>query len=219
LNKKRFAGIKAVCFDLAGTLCDIPIGGQWEAINAAGITSVLGRLGISGQQSDELTDQFIDEKKRLRKEAKTSLREYEIRGQLRDFLGHHGIAIDNLDAAVWNELEFLFIRPELDITVRFDDTKAILEYLKKKYPLYLLSNNVSRMLVEKILAKLGLSEYFDAVYVSDIEEAVQRVMAFIDKGKTIGFGGSMTIRALGIADRAQAVGAVILGPQCTGPDA
>ncbi|HUW69068.1 MAG TPA: HAD-IA family hydrolase [bacterium] len=165
-DKKRFAGVKAVCFDLAGTLCDIPIGGQWEAINAAGIISVLGRLGISGSRSDELTSQFIDEKKRLRKEAKTSLREYEIRGQLRDFLGSHGVAIDHLDAALWNELEFLFIKPELDITVRFDDAKAILEYLQHKYPLYLLSNNVSRVLVEKILANLGLSEFFDAVFVS-----------------------------------------------------
>jgi len=64
----------------------------------------------------------------------------------------------------------------------------------------------------KALRKNG----FDAVYVSDIEEAVQRVMAFIDKGKTIGFGGSMTIRALGIADRAQAVGAVILDHNAPG---
>jgi|GEM_PF-3114768 len=165
-DRNRFAGVKAVCFDLAGTLCDIPIGGQWEAINEAGIAGVLGRLGVSGPHADELVARFIEEKKRLRKEAKTSLKEYEIRSQLRDFLPRHGVPIDHLDAAAWNELEFLFIKPELDITVRFDDAKTLLEYLKTKYPLYLLSNNVSRVLVEQILVNLELSEYFDAIFVS-----------------------------------------------------
>ena len=165
-DKKRFAGIKAVCFDLAGTLCDIPIGGQWEAINEAGIVAVLDRIGVTGARRNDLVVQFIDEKKRLRKEAKTSLREYEIRGQLRDFLHGHGVSLDHLDAAAWDELEFLFIKPELDITVRFDDASAILDYLKARYPLYLLSNNVSRVLVERILDNLGLSSYFDAIFVS-----------------------------------------------------
>jgi len=165
-DKQRFSGIKAICFDLAGTLCDIPIGGQWEAINEAGIAAVLSQLGVSGPESAKLVNQFIDEKKRLRKEAKVSLREYEIREQLRDFLSSHGIAIDHLVAAEWDELEFLFIKPELDITVRFDDARTLLEYLKAKYPLYLLSNNVSRVLVERILSNLGLSDYFSAIFVS-----------------------------------------------------
>lgn len=57
---------------------------------------------------------------------------------------------------------------------------------------------------------------FDAVYVADIEEAAKRVMAFIDQGKTIGFGGSMTIKALRIADKAQELGAVILDHNAPG---
>lgn len=165
-DKKRFSGVKAVCLDLAGTLCDIPIGGQWEAVNEAGIVAVLDRIGVNGARRNELVGQFIDEKKRLRKEAKTSLREYEIRGQLRDFLDGHGVSLDHLDAAAWDELEHLFIKPELDITVGFDDAVAMLDYLKARYPLYLLSNNVSRVLVERILENLGLSSYFNAIFVS-----------------------------------------------------
>lgn len=165
-DKQRFVGVKAVCFDLAGTLCDIPIGGQWESINETGIRFVLDKLGVAGAKANMLIGQFVDEKKRLRKEAKSSLREYEIRGQLRNFLINHDVTLDHLEAADWDELEFLFIKPELDITVRFDDAQALLEYLKVKYPLYLLSNNVSRVLVEKILSNLGLSEYFNAIFVS-----------------------------------------------------
>jgi hypothetical protein len=64
----------------------------------------------------------------------------------------------------------------------------------------------------KALQKNG----FDAVYVSTAEEAAQRVMAFIASGNTVGFGGSMTIKALGIADRAQELGAVVLDHNAPG---
>lgn len=58
----------------------------------------------------------------------------------------------------------------------------------------------------KALQKNG----FAAEYVATMEEAAKRVMVFIGAGKRIGFGGSMTIKALGIADKAKDLGAVIL---------
>ncbi|WP_304221497.1 lactate utilization protein [Gracilinema caldarium] len=58
----------------------------------------------------------------------------------------------------------------------------------------------------KALQKNG----FDAEFVSTMEEAAKRIMEFIGAGKRIGFGGSMTIKALGIADKAKTLGAVIL---------
>lgn len=64
----------------------------------------------------------------------------------------------------------------------------------------------------KALQKNG----FDAIYVADIEEAAKRVMAFIEKGKTIGFGGSMTIKALRIAEKAQERGAIVLDHNAPG---
>lgn len=64
----------------------------------------------------------------------------------------------------------------------------------------------------KALQKNG----FDAVYVSDIEEAARRVMTFIEKGKTIGFGGSMTIKALRIPEKAQELGAIVLDHNAPG---
>lgn len=56
------------------------------------------------------------------------------------------------------------------------------------------------------LAKNG----FDVKVVATKEEAAQLVMGFIQKGSTLGFGGSMTIKSLGIPDKAKEVGAVIL---------
>jgi L-lactate utilization protein LutB len=58
----------------------------------------------------------------------------------------------------------------------------------------------------KALKKSG----FDAAYVATSEEAAERVMSFVKPKTTVGFGGSMTIKALGIQEKAKAKGAVLL---------
>lgn len=57
---------------------------------------------------------------------------------------------------------------------------------------------------------------FDALYVKDIQDAANKVMSFIKKDKTVGFGGSMTIRALRIAEQAKELGAIILDHNAPG---
>ncbi|HOX16834.1 MAG TPA: lactate utilization protein [Spirochaetales bacterium] len=64
----------------------------------------------------------------------------------------------------------------------------------------------------KVLKKNG----FDAVFAATPEEAVEKVMAFIAKGKTVGFGGSMTVKALGIQEKAKELGAEILDHNAQG---
>jgi hypothetical protein len=51
---------------------------------------------------------------------------------------------------------------------------------------------------------------FDAVYVNTAQEATELVMQFIKPGMKLGFGGSMTIKTLGIQDKASQVGAQVL---------
>jgi len=58
----------------------------------------------------------------------------------------------------------------------------------------------------KALKKSG----FDAVYVSSPAEAAERVMAFVKPGATVGFGGSMTVKAMGIQEKVAAKGAIVL---------
>jgi len=172
-------GAQALCFDLAGTLCDIPIGDKWDAVNIAGIRNVLTCVGadqaFSGAEIDAFVAAFLAEKIRLRKEAKVSLREYEIRGQVKEFFAAQAAAHPKfaqwlqgraLTEADWDEVEFQFIKPELDITLPFDGARAVLEALKARFPLYLLSNNVSRVLVVKIVEKIGLAGLFDEIIVS-----------------------------------------------------
>jgi processive 1,2-diacylglycerol beta-glucosyltransferase len=175
---ERLRAAPYLLFDLAGTLCDIPIGDSWEKVNRDGILNVLAAVGFAASAGEAaagaLADAFVAEKKVLRKEAKTSLREYEIRGQLAAFFdaqaaaGPHAAffkAVDRSDAAM-ARLDAAFVKPELDITLPFPEAAPLLDRFKGKKRLFLLSNNVSRVLVEGILAKCGLEDYFEKVYVS-----------------------------------------------------
>jgi len=62
------------------------------------------------------------------------------------------------------------------------------------------------------LAKHG----FDAQFVKTKEEAAEFVMKFVKVGMTIGFGGSMTIKSLGIQEKALAAGAILLDHNAPG---
>jgi L-lactate utilization protein LutB len=58
----------------------------------------------------------------------------------------------------------------------------------------------------KALVKNG----FDAMYVSDKAAALEKVASLITDGASVGFGGSMTIKGLGIPDLVRAKGCEIL---------
>jgi hypothetical protein len=51
---------------------------------------------------------------------------------------------------------------------------------------------------------------FDAVFVKTKEEAAEIVMKYIQPGMRLGFGGSMSVKALGIQERAEKSGAIVL---------
>ncbi|MCX7026531.1 MAG: lactate utilization protein [Spirochaetes bacterium] len=55
-----------------------------------------------------------------------------------------------------------------------------------------------------------LKNGFDAVVVQTKDEAAELVMSYIQPGMKLGFGGSMTIKSLGIPGKAKEAGAVIL---------
>jgi hypothetical protein len=50
---------------------------------------------------------------------------------------------------------------------------------------------------------------FDTVFAKTKEEAAEIVMKFIQPGMKLGFGGSMTIKALGIQEKAEKLGALV----------
>jgi L-lactate utilization protein LutB len=58
----------------------------------------------------------------------------------------------------------------------------------------------------KALKKNG----FDAVYVEGREAAAALVAKHFAKGKSVGFGGSMTVKTLGLQDKAKAAGCEVL---------
>ncbi|MFP4362728.1 MAG: HAD family hydrolase [Spirochaetia bacterium] len=174
-----FENTKALYFDLAGTLCDIPIGNIWDDINLKGIEKVFEELGFftafTTEEIQAYKKEFVAQKAILRKKAKTDLYEYEIKQQISDFL--FKIKSDDtklqkhLSQFTFNDelllrLEHLFISTELGITVSFPESREVLEALNEKWEMHLLSNNASRMLVDEIVEKLDFGHLFEKTFVS-----------------------------------------------------
>ena len=62
---------------------------------------------------------------------------------------------------------------------------------------------------KKVVETLIKNE-FDAVYVATAEEAASFIMAQVKPETKVGFGGSMTIKNMGIQDKVKAVGGIVL---------
>jgi hypothetical protein len=58
--------------------------------------------------------------------------------------------------------------------------------------------------------------FFDAVYVDSAADALSWISKLIKPGMTVGFGGSMTIRAIGGQEKAKELGATILDHNAPG---
>ncbi|MDA3835643.1 MAG: HAD-IA family hydrolase, partial [Spirochaetales bacterium] len=178
--RKRLPQVKTLFFDLAGTLCDIPIGNIWELVNAKGFEKVLEAIGYpekaDASAAGILTDRFIKRKTQLRKEAKSTLKEFYLGAQLRDFfleqMQHDTLlreCLSNYDLngkAVLEQFDLLYMQPELDITKPFDKAAESLKKLASRYDLYLLSNNASTKLVECLVDKMKIRSYFKKVFIS-----------------------------------------------------
>ncbi len=57
---------------------------------------------------------------------------------------------------------------------------------------------------------------FEAEYLADGKAALERIAAAVKPGMTVGFGGSMTLKALGAQDRVAALGAKLLDHNAPG---
>jgi L-lactate utilization protein LutB len=67
----------------------------------------------------------------------------------------------------------------------------------------------SEALANRAIAALKKNS-FDAVYFPDTEGASAFIMNFVQAGTAVGFGGSMTIKDMGIQDKVKAKGGVVL---------
>ena len=52
--------------------------------------------------------------------------------------------------------------------------------------------------------------FFNAVYFPDAGKAAEYLMGFVKSGMTVGFGGSMTVKGMGIQDKVKEKGGVVL---------
>ena len=170
-------------FDIGGTLCMLDMGERnWMPANMKGIKEVLKRVGIE-KYSDEdaagLAERFVAEKSRLRKDSKATLREHPLKDQLESFFSSIKIKPSKekefakllhkdgkRDEKLFNELDLVFIQPELALARPLPDVRKTLEKLSKNYKIAAISNNASNILPHELLKKCGITKYFSDVLLS-----------------------------------------------------
>jgi uncharacterized protein (DUF342 family) len=67
--------------------------------------------------------------------------------------------------------------------------------------------------VQQVLAKTAealRSNYFDSRVCEDREQVLTGVLGFVQTGMKVGFGGSITVREVGLVERVRASGAIVL---------
>jgi len=68
---------------------------------------------------------------------------------------------------------------------------------------------------KRTVAALGKNG-FDALYLPSAAEAAEKILSFIGSGSKVGFGGSMTVKAMDLAEHARQKGAAILDHNAPG---
>ena len=161
---------KSLLLDFAGTLCSIDVEGKkWDEINKKGMKAVFNFLEISKYFNKKIEQKilvdFIAQKKTLRKKAKENLLEFPLNIQLKNYfksLAKQNASFKNkllkLGGDVWQTLESLYVEAECDAVIPYPKLLPTLQSLQKKYSLYLITNNVSSILVDKMLKKCKIEK-------------------------------------------------------------
>ena len=75
----------------------------------------------------------------------------------------------------------------------------------------------TKVIAEKTVKSL-IKNQFDAVYCPSREDAISHIQAMVKEGTTVGFGGSMTAVELGLVQKLEDKGAVVLNKESVSPE-
>lgn len=160
--KKNKANIKAVFFDLDDTLC-----AYWEA-SKHGLLTAFREHGPSSHSPEELMDSWAAAFREFSPTLKQSgwYEGYCVSGeptrteQMRLTLQRLGIE----DSAMTNSLSATYREKRNDALKLFPEAVEVLDTLKARYPLGLITNGPADIQREEI-ATLGIAHYFDHIFI------------------------------------------------------
>ncbi len=159
----RLSHVKAIYFDLDDTLC-----GYWNA-SKAGLRKTFELHPVAGKSTDELVKAWghvfqkfspgLKDNRDLYESYLTSGKETRTL-QMRYTLEHLGVS-DADHAERWSEC---YMEQRDAHLVLFDDAKQVLDSLKGRYPLGLITNGPADIQNQEV-DTLGIRSYFDNIYI------------------------------------------------------
>ena len=149
---------EVLLFDVDGTLLD------FNKAEEEGIEGLLEHFGAPVSDENKHKYHLINKKYWEALERGEITRDQVLALRFEEFFGEFGIQVDGKAA---DDLYRQYLNAS---AVLIDGAIELLEYLKGKYPLYIVTNGVAETQYTR-LAKSGLDKYFDGIFISEEAQA------------------------------------------------
>ena len=159
---------EVLLFDVDGTLLD------FDKAEEEGIEGLLKHFNVPVTEENKHSYHVINKRYWEMLERGEITRDRLLGQRFEEFFGGFGIAIE--DGA---EVDKLYRRYLNASAVLIDGAIEMLESLKGKYPLYIVSNGVAATQYNR-LAKSGLDKYFDGIFISEEANAQKPQIEFFE---------------------------------------
>lgn len=159
---------EVLLFDVDGTLLD------FDKAEEEGIEGLLKHFNVPVTEENKHSYHVINKRYWEMLERGEITRDRLLGQRFEEFFGGFGITIE--DGAEVDELYRKYLNAS---AVLIDGAIEMLESLKGKYPLYIVSNGVAATQYNR-LAKSGLDKYFDGIFISEEANAQKPQIEFFE---------------------------------------
>jgi len=153
------SSLKVVCFDLDGTICDL-----WEGEHKARLILINQLADESGHHFEHVTEVYDTEWAKIKQEYMALVNEGMEEQDIREKHLETVLEIIGLEASS-REYARIHCTETMDGIYIYTDARNVLDALKKKYMLTMITNGASLWQREKI-EKLDIEGYFEELIVS-----------------------------------------------------
>ena len=158
---------EVLLFDVDGTLLD------FDKAEEEGIEGLLNHFGVPVTEENKHKYHVTNKKYWEALERGEITRDQVLGGRFEEYFGGFGVTVDGM------EVDILYRRYLNESAVLIDGAIELLEDVKGRYPLYVVTNGVAETQYHR-LAKSGLDKYFDGIFISEEANAQKPQMEFFE---------------------------------------
>lgn len=158
---------EVLLFDVDGTLLD------FDKAEEDGIVGLLNHYGVPVTEENKHKYHITNKRYWEMLERGEITRDRLLGQRFEEFFGEFGVQVNG------DEVDALYRQYLNASAVLIDGAIELLEHVKVKYPLYIVTNGVAATQYNR-LAKSGLDKYFDGIFISEEAQAQKPQPAFFE---------------------------------------